>query len=299
MFIHDKHLQYHARPERPDPQFAKRVQEVLGGQFGEMTVMMQYLFQGWNCFGPAKYRDLLLDTGTEEIGHVEMLCTLIARLLEGAPVAEQEAAVAANPGVAAVMGGINPQHLIASGGGALPKDSMGVPWTAGYMVASGNLMADFYHNATAEMQGRLQVTRLYNMTTDPGVRDMFSFMIARDTMHQNQWLAAIEDLQREGLERLPVPGNFPAELQNNAVAYQFWNHSIGNDSAQGRWAQGPSIDGHGQFEYLAEPKPLAGQPEPPPAPHPLLYGTDRVPTPPVVAADGTSNRRDGGNGRRS
>lgn len=53
---------------------------------GEMTVMMQYLFQGWNCRGPAEYRDMLLDIGTEEIGHVEMLATMVAYLLDKAPV---------------------------------------------------------------------------------------------------------------------------------------------------------------------------------------------------------------------
>jgi hypothetical protein len=56
MFVHDKRLQYNARPSKPDPVYAKQLQEVLGGQFGEMSVMMQYLFQGWNCRGPQKYR---------------------------------------------------------------------------------------------------------------------------------------------------------------------------------------------------------------------------------------------------
>ncbi len=41
-------------------------------------------------------------------------------------------------------------------------------------------------NVTAESQGRLQVARLYQLTEDAGVRDMFSFLLARDTMHQNQ-----------------------------------------------------------------------------------------------------------------
>jgi Mn-containing catalase len=49
---------------------------------GEISVMMTYLFQGWNCRAPAKYRDMIMDIGTEEIGHVEMLATMIARLLE-------------------------------------------------------------------------------------------------------------------------------------------------------------------------------------------------------------------------
>ena len=68
MFFHDKRLQYNAKPAKPDPAYARKLQEVLGGKWGEITVTMQYLFQGWNCRGPAKYRDMLLSIGTEEIG---------------------------------------------------------------------------------------------------------------------------------------------------------------------------------------------------------------------------------------
>jgi len=273
MFFHDKHLQYHATPERPDPIYARKLQEVLGGQWGEMTVMMQYLFQGFNCRGPAKYRDMLLDIGTEEIAHVEMLSTMIARLLDGAPLESQQQA-ARDPMVAAVMGGMNPQHLIVSGLGAMPSDSVGFPWTSRYMVASGNLLADFRANLTAESQGRLQVCRLYEMTDDRGVRDMLSFMIARDTMHQNQWLAAIEELEAAGLESTPCPSTFPQSMERSEVAYQFWNMSVGEESAEGRWAQGRSPDGKGQFEYLASPGALGPEPDLMPA-DPRLHGTSK------------------------
>src|SRR3954466_7051139 len=244
MFFHSKNLQYQAKPEKPDLVFAHQLQEVLGGQWGEMSVMMNYLFQGWNCRGPAKYRDMLLDIGTEEISHVEMLSTMIARLLERAPVEAQEEA-ARNPFVGAIMGGVspesviagmNPQHLIVSGLGATPTDSVGYPWTSRYIIASGNLLADFRFNVTAESQGRLQVSRLYELTTDSGVRDMLSFMIGRDTMHQNQWIAAIAELEADGLEMTPCPSNFPEERQKNEVAYQFIDASQGDDS---RKAAGP------------------------------------------------------------
>lgn len=302
MFIHDKRPQFFVKPTRPDPVFAKKLQEVIGGQFGEMSVMMQYLFQGWNCRGPMKYRDMLLDIGTEEIGHVEMLCTMVAYLLEGAPVSEQEAA-AQDPLIGAVMGGMNPQHVIVSGLGGMPVNSVGVPWNAGYIIASGNLLADFYHNLTAESQGRLQVTRLYNITTDPNVKQFLSFLIARDTMHQNQWAAAIEELQRDGLESTPVPSKFPQELEFQQVSYQFWNHSIGTDSAEGRWAQGPSLDGKGEFSYVAVPEPLSPEPMPP-AGNPLLYGTDiHDPAPTTPRANGSSTSSasgmSGGSGSRT
>jgi len=280
-------MQYNAKPNRPDPLYARQLQEVLGGQWGEISVMMSYLFQGWNCRGPAKYRDMLLDIGTEEIAHVEMLATMIARLLEKSPVEAREDA-AKNSAIGAIMGGsrledvllagMNPQHIIVTGAGAAPTDSVGYPWNSRYTIASGNLLADFRFNVTAESQGRLQVTRLYEMTEDTGVRDMLAFMIARDTMHQNQWLAAIDDLEREGLEMTPVPSTFPQSLEMSSVAYQFWNCSQGTASSEGSWASGPSPDGRGEFTYLADPKPLGPEPELGEV-DPRLRGTTRVPMP--------------------
>ncbi len=287
MFFRYKHLQHAARPDAPDPIFAKQLQEVLGGQWGEISVMMTYLFQGWNCRAPQKYRDMILDIGTEEIGHVEMLATMIARLLETSPVETQEEA-AQNSVIGAVLGGarvedaivagINPQHVIVSGLGATPTDSVGYPWNARYTIASGNLLADFRFNVTAESQGRLQVSRLYNMTADAGVRDMLAFLLARDTMHQNQWLAAIQELEADGLEMTPVPSNFPQDREKTEVSYQFMNFSEGEESAQGRWARGPSADGKGELEYVAEPLMSDDEGLAPPV-DPRLYGTPKAPIP--------------------
>jgi Mn-containing catalase len=297
MFFRSKNLQYNATPEKPDPVFARQLQEVIGGQWGEMSVMMTYLFQGWNCRGPAKYRDMLLDIGTEEIAHVEMLSTMVARLLEKAPVEAQEEA-ARNPMVGAIMGGVspdvvlagmNPQHIIVSGLGATPTDSVGYPWTSRYTVSSGNLLADFRFNLTAESQGRLQVTRLYELSTDPGVRDMLSFLIARDTMHQNQWIAAIAELEADGLETTPCPSTFPQELELQQVSYQFWNCSEGTQSKQGRWASGPSMDGRGEFEYLDMPAPLGPEPDLGVV-DPRLHGTSKRPVEAVASGNGGSKR---------
>jgi Mn-containing catalase len=231
--------------------------------------MMQYLFQGWNCRGPAKYRDMLLDIGTEEIAHVEMLSTMIARLLEGAPDDTQQEAAKSAP-VAAVLGGtsvemallgdMNPQHAIVTGLGAAPTDSVGYPWNSRYTIASGNLLADFRANLTAESQGRLQVCRLYEMTSDSGVRDMLSFLIARDAMHQNQWIAAIAELEADGVDMTPCPVSFPQDRQLNEVANQFLNCSQGSESSAGAWAGGPMPDGSGNFEYITDPQPMSTEP---------------------------------------
>ncbi|MCY7753594.1 manganese catalase family protein [Bacillus haynesii] len=263
MFFHIKELQYHAKPEKPDPLFAKKLQEILGGQFGEISVALQYLFQGWSVRGNGKYKDLLMDTGAEELAHIEMLATMIARLLDGAPVGDLEKA-AKDPVIGAILGGMNPQHAIVSGLGAMPADSVGNRWTADYIIASGNLLADFRANLNAESQGRLQAVRLYETTTDRGVKDMLSWLIARDTMHQNQWLAAIKEL--EAKENVVVPSTFPRNLEKREVSHVLFNFSRGNESATGRWAKGPSMDGEGVFQYVEHPQPLAKKPVLRPAP---------------------------------
>ena len=294
MFSHTKRFQYNAKPDAPDPVYAKQLQELIGGQWGEMSVTMGYLFQGWNCRGPAKYRDMLMDIGTEEIGHIEMLATMVARLLETSPVEAEKAAEDGSDGgvVGAVLGGqdtqsaimnaaMNPHHAIVSGLGAVPRDSNGNAWTSDFIVSSGNLMADFRFNVTAESQGRLQAARLYQLTNDAGVRDMFSFLLARDTMHQNQWLAAIEELEKDGLEETPVPSNFPQEREMSEVAYRFMNFSQGEESREGRWAEGPSKDGKGQFEYVSQPQAMGPQmDELDPPVEPRLYSTPKGPMPP-------------------
>ena len=115
------------------------------------------------------------------------------------------------------------------------------------IYASGNIAGDMYANVTAEATGRTLATRLYNMTDDPGMKEMLAFLIARDTMHQQQWLAVIEELG-EKEQQLPVPNSFPVEQENRDYSYVYLGFTQdGAEPPQGRWTQGPSLDGRGQF----------------------------------------------------
>jgi Mn-containing catalase len=78
-------------------------------------------------------------------------------------------------------------------------------------------------NVTAEATGRMLACQLYRMTDDPGMKDMLSFLIARDTMHQNQWMAAWEDLG--GPKALPIPDDFPRDKEMQEVSYVFMDTS--------------------------------------------------------------------------
>jgi Mn-containing catalase len=277
VYFHRQELQFKAKPSAPDAVFARSLQEVLGGQYGEITVALQYSFQAWNMHIPGKYRDLVFGIAAEEFGHVEMLAVMIAQLLEKQPLGVSGDALQNDPTVAAVLGGMDRQHAIVAGAGARPVDSNGNPWQGSYVTASGNLMADFHANANAEMQGRLQVARLIHMTDDHGVRDMLRFLLARDTMHQNQWLAAIEELKEDGLELLPVPSNFGVSQDSpQEVSHQYLNFSDGSSAAEGRWASGPTPDGAGTFSYHDGPTTTAEMP-PPTHPDSRLFGTTELP----------------------
>ena len=205
MFFHKQELQFKATPDQPDAVYARKLQEVLGGQYGEITVAMQYGFQAWNTHMPGKYRDLVFGIGAEEFGHVEMLATMIAQLLEKAPLGITEEAIQDDPTVAAVIGGTDIQHGHRRRRRRPPRRQQGQPVEGALHHRQRQPAGRLHANANAEMQGRLQVARLYHMTDDHGVRDLLSFLLARDTMHQNQWLAAARELQEEGAEDLPVP----------------------------------------------------------------------------------------------
>ena len=258
MFYHDGgKLQYHVKVDKPDPVFAKALQQAIGGIQGEIRVCLQYMFQAWGSRGPSKYRDMLLETGTEEMGHIEMLATAVAMNLEGAPLEQDKAA--GDPVVLAAMGGMNIQHVISTCMAAMPVDSSGVPFNCSHVYASGNVAADMLANVTAESTGRMLAVQLYKMTNDKGMKDMLSFLIARDTMHQEQFFSAWEELG--GRKNHPIPNNFDQSIEPSDYNYTFY--TTGKDdsvpSPSGKFTEGESFDGRAQYNKKRM-QPVGGKP---------------------------------------
>ncbi|MBW6425367.1 manganese catalase family protein [Rhizobium sp. XQZ8] len=246
MFYTDNKLQFPVRVETPDPLFARALQQAIGGVEGEIRVAMQYFFQACGARGNPKFRDLLMNTAAEELGHIEMLATAVALNLEGAPVSIKDE-VAADPVASAVLGGLNMKNLLSAGLSAMPVDSDGVPFDMSHIYASGNIAADMTANVAAESTGRVLATRLFNLTNDPGMKEMLSYLIARDTMHQNQWLAALEELGGSKAV-FPIPNSFPQEQELKEFSYAFLGfQNDGSAPPAGRWSEGTSIDGKGTF----------------------------------------------------
>ena len=269
MFYHSAKLQYEVRVDTPDPVFAKYLQQAIGGVEGEIRVAMQYMFQAMGARGDAKYRDMLMMTATEELSHIEFLGHAVALNLDGAPLSAKEAA-AEDSVVGAIMGGgnpqhilgeMNPRHILSSGLSAMPVNANGVPFDMSHVYASGNIAADMLANAMAESTGRVLASRLYNMTGDAGMKDMLSFLIARDTMHQQQWLAVIEDLG--GIQAcMPVPNSTPEAHENLEHSYYFLNTSLDEPTPQGVWNNGgPAMDGRGTYTSRDRAEPMGQKPD--------------------------------------
>ncbi|MFC6725402.1 manganese catalase family protein [Halobium palmae] len=257
MFYHDDELQFEVEVQDPDPQYAKMLQQAIGGAEGEMRVALQYMFQAFAV--PAEkqeIRQFLMETACEELGHIEMLATAVSKNLENAS-DEARREAEQDPIIEEMMHTGQPRQALSAGLHAMPVDSNGNPFTGNWVVASGNLAADMYANVMAESTGRLLATRLYEFTDDPGMKKMLSYMIARDTMHQNQWHAALEDLG----EHRPVPASFPQEEENGEYNYAFMStYKDERDDPEQPWTQGEAPDGKGEFSYTPQ-QPGGGQPD--------------------------------------
>src|SRR5215472_5673250 len=132
MFFHVQKLINEIIPDEPDPVAARALQEGLGGQFGEMRTMMQYLFQSFNFRGKAKpYLDLIQGVGIEEISHVELIATTINHLLDGSPryQGKQMGNGKGSTPLKIALDRGNIQHFLVGAQGAMPVDAVGNPWS--------------------------------------------------------------------------------------------------------------------------------------------------------------------------
>lgn len=260
MYFHVQEFINEIAQDEPDPAAANALQEGLGGQFGEMRTMMQYLFQSINFRGPdgKPYKDLIQGIGTEEISHVELIGTTISRLLDGSPQyqgkptdpVDQPGAGGATP-LSIAVDTSNIHHYLVGAQGALPVDAVGNPWSGSYVYNSGNLVLDLLYNLMLESTGRLQKCRLYEMTDNKTARSTISYLIVRDQAHENAYAKALETLWVNWRTSLPIPKTnaeqFPEvkKLLDLGLQSKQYSFDLTAQSEAGKIFQGasPSNDG--------------------------------------------------------
>jgi Mn-containing catalase len=260
MYFHVQEFINEIAEDEPNPAAANALQEGLGGQFGEMRTMMQYLFQAMNFRGPSAkpYRDLIQGVGTEEISHVELIGTTISRLLDGSPQYQgKKTDPIDKPGAAGAMplqialSESNIHHYLVGAQGALPVDAAGNPWLGSYVYNSGNLVLDLLYNLMLESTGRLQKCRIYEMTDNKTARSTIAYLIVRDQAHENAFAKALESLGVDWSKTLPIPKTnaerFPEvkKLVDLGLQSKQFTFDLRGQSEAGKIFQGasPSNDG--------------------------------------------------------
>ena len=237
MYHHVKKLMYTVRVDEPDPKFGNMLLEQFGGANGELAAAMQYSIQGLNCEDAAR-KDLLMDIGTEELSHLEVVGTL-ARL-HLAPMKFGRDAAEADPLVA-----------IAGGGGVNLYNSMGNAWTADYLKITGELDVDLRSNIAAEARAKIVYERLINFCDDVGTKDALQFLMSREITHMKAFAAALDSLEKP---RFSVGQIAPtARLVNQYLNASTGEGDRGEIDARGPWNEGKDwelvesaiINGHG------------------------------------------------------
>src|ERR1700685_2023466 len=196
MYHHVKKLMYTVNIGEPNVRFGNMLLEQFGGANGELAAAMQYTIQGWNCQDDLGRRDLLLDIGTEELSHLEVVGALIRMHLK--PLKTKLEAAEADPLV-----------TIAGGGGVALFDSMGNPWTATYLKITGELDVDLRSNIAAEARAKIVYERLIDFTDDAGSKAALQFLMTREITHMKAFAAALESMGKDPFtigQIPPTPG---------------------------------------------------------------------------------------------
>jgi Mn-containing catalase len=231
MYHHVKKLMYTVRVDEPDPRFGNMLLEQFGGANGELAAAMQYSIQGLNCEDAAR-KDLLMDIGTEELSHLEIVGSLARMHLKPMKFRREDAEA-------------DPLIAIAGGGGVNLFNSQGNPWTADYLKITGELDVDLRSNIAAEARAKIVYERLINFCNDAGTKDALQFLMTREITHMKAFAAALESMQKPAFTIGQIPPS--AGLVN-----QFFNDSTGEGDHGEIDARGPWNEG-GEWEFVEAP----------------------------------------------
>ena len=169
MWVYEKRLQFPVNIKEPNAKMAQFIMSQYGGPDGEMGASMRYLSQRYSM----PYREvagLLTDIAVEELGHLEMVSTIVYQLTDG----------------------LSPDEFKASGYdkyfvdhtlGVYPQAASGTPFSADTFQSTGDTIADLYEDMAAEQKARTTYDNILRMVKDPDIVDPIRFLRAREIVH--------------------------------------------------------------------------------------------------------------------
>ena len=173
MFVYEKKLQYPVRIKNPNPALAKFIISQYGGPDGELGASLRYLSQRYSMPYP-ELKGLLTDIGTEELGHLEMVGTIVHQLTRRMTPDEIKKA------------GFD-TYFVDHTAGVYPQFASGTPWSAATMAVTGDVIADLNENMAAEQKARLTYDNILRLSDDPDVNDVIRYLREREIVHYQRF----------------------------------------------------------------------------------------------------------------
>ena len=189
MFVYEKKLQYPVKIKNPNPALAKFIISQYGGPDGELGASLRYLSQRYSMPYP-ELKALLTDIGTEELGHLEMIGTLVHQLTRNMTPEEIKKA------------GFE-TYFVDRTAGVYPTAASGFPWSAASMAVKGDVIADLNEDLAAEQKARVTYDNILRLSDDPDVNDVIKFLREREIVHFQRFGEAVQ-LLREKLNQKNV-----------------------------------------------------------------------------------------------
>jgi len=198
-------------PKKADPNAAAALQELLGGKYGEMSTLGNYMFQSFNFRSKSKLRpfyELVASITAEELGHLELVSNGVSMLANGpdgqgldkhggdiskAPFADMQDIRLAG-------------SFLSNGGGSMPMNSNGASWNMDFVTTTGNVVMDLLHNFHLECGARVHKLRVYETMTEPTGREVCGYLLVRGSVHAHAYGLALKQITGVAIEKmLPVP----------------------------------------------------------------------------------------------
>ena len=187
MFKYEKFLQRPIKISKPNPRLANIVITQYGGPNGELGASLRYLSQRYTMPDDVT-KGLLTDIGTEELGHLEMVGTLVAQLSKGAPPKEWSEMQSY-------------EYYADNGASVFPQSSQGAPFTAASIAVTGDPLTNLYEDLAAEQKARAVYDNILKLSDEPDVNDVIKFLRQREVTHFQRFGEALNRLQAKACEK--------------------------------------------------------------------------------------------------
>ena len=173
MFVYEKKLQYPVKIKKPNPALAKFIISQYGGPDGELGASLRYLSQRYSMPYP-ELKGLLTDIGTEELGHLEMIGTIVHQLTRSMTTEEIK------------KSGFD-TYFVDRTAGVYPTAASGFPWSAASMAVKGDVIADLNEDLAAEQKARVTYDNILRLSDDPDVNNVIRFLREREVVHYQRF----------------------------------------------------------------------------------------------------------------